>query len=452
MNRLPPQDLDAEKGVLGSIILDQRVCDDVALIIKPDDFYADANQKLYKHLLALHEDGKRIDTLLIVAKLKAAADLEAVGGVPYIGEVAQAVPYAANASHYAGIVRQKATMRSLIHASEDILRTAYDPTTDTTEAVSEAEQAIFAVHDRRTVDNATTAHDLIQRAFDRIDAIIDKTAGVGIKTGFVDLDRLTGGLHDSELIILACRPSMGKTALATNIAEHVTIEGKVPTLFISLEMAEIELGQRMLCSLALVDGEKLRSGFVSAEDKASLVKSSGPLSQAPLFIDDAPSKTVVEIAATARRHKRKHNLGLLIIDYLQLIQPDNAKDPRQEQVAKMARRLKGLARELKIPVLCLAQLNRQVEAGTDVMTPRLSHLRESGAIEQDADVVIFIHRPEVYKTEEEARDANVSGKAIIKIAKQRNGPTGEFTLAWFKRYTHFRDHSSAANEWTPPSW
>ncbi len=449
MDRLPPQDLDAEKGVLGSILLDPRVCDDVALLIRPDDFYADANRKLYGHLLALHEDGKRIDALLLTARLKEAADLEAIGGVAYIAEVAQSAPHAANASHYAGIVRQKATMRALIHAGNDILATAYNPTADTAEAVSEAEQSIFAVHDGRTTHTATTAHDLIQRAFDRIDAIMEGTAGVGIKTGFTDLDRLTGGLHDSELIILACRPSMGKTAMATNIAEHAAVELKVPVLFISLEMAEVELAQRMLCSMAEVDGERLRSGSVSAADRKSLVESSGPLSASPLFIDDAPSKTLVEIAATARRHKRKHNLGLLIIDYLQLIQPDNARDPRQEQVAKMARRLKGLARELKIPVLCLAQLNRQVEAGTEVQTPRLSHLRESGAIEQDADVVIFIHRPEAYLTQEDAREGNVEGKAIIKVAKQRNGPTGEITLAWFKKFTHFRNHSSRTDEWTP---
>ncbi len=439
LDRLPPQNLDAEKGVLGSLLLDPDMCDEIALILRADDFYADANQKLFKHLMALHDEGKRIDSTLLVERLKQAGDLEAVGGVAYLGEVAQSVPYAANATYYAQIVRDKATLRCLIHASTEILRNAHNSTVDPAELVSEAEQTIFAVHDARTTDQIVNIHDLMMEAFDRIDARIEGTEGRGIFTGFTDLDNLTGGLHDSEFVVLAARPSMGKTALATNIVEYVSMKSSVTTLFVSLEMARVELAQRMLCSQGKINANKFRSGFISAEDRGKLVEASAKLSQAPLFVDDSPSRTITEIAACARRLKRKENLGLLVIDYLQLIQPENPKDPRQEQVAKMARRLKGLARELKIPVLCLAQLNRQVEVGREGHRPRLSHLRESGAIEQDADVVMFIHREEMYCTMEEAQEKGIAGVADLFVAKQRNGPTGDIKLAWLSKYTRFED-------------
>lgn len=442
LDRLPPQNLEAERGVLGSLLLDADMCDEVALILRSDDFYADANQKLYAHLMAMHDEGKRIDITLLVERLRQAGDLEAIGGPAYLGEVAQSVPYAANAVYYAEIVREKATLRALIRASTDILRSAYEPTLETREMVSRAEEQIFAVHDQRSSDQVVNIHDLLLEAFDRIDARLEHGEGVGIPTGFNDLDTLTGGLHDSEFVVLAARPSMGKTALATNIAEYVTIDSNVPTLFVSLEMARLELAQRMLCSQGRIDAKKFRSGFISGEDRQTLVKASARLSMAPLFVDDTPSRTVTEIAATARRLKRKEKLGLVVIDYLQLIEPDNPRDPRQEQVAKMARRLKGLARELQIPVLCLAQLNRQAEAGREGHRPRLSHLRESGAIEQDADVVMFIHREEYYcNSREEAQESGVAGQGELIISKQRNGPTGIVKLAWFEKHTRFENLS-----------
>jgi replicative DNA helicase len=439
LDRLPPQNLDAEKGVLGSLLLDSQLCDDVAMVLKPDDFYADANRILYTHVLAMHEEGKRVDPLLLADRLRQQGDFEAVSGTAYIAEVTQSVPYAANAVYYAKIVRDKATLRSLIHASTEILRDAYDETSNPMEIVSQSEQKIFAVHDLRSTDQIINAHDLMMEAFERIDARLQGTEGVGIPTGFTDLDRLTGGLHDSELIILAARPSMGKTALATNIAEYVTIDAKVPTLFVSLEMARLELAQRLLCSQGRINANKFRSGFVSAEERKKLVDVSAKLSVAPLFIDDSPARTVTEIAACSRRLKRKHDLRLVIIDYLQLIHPDDPRDPRQEQVAKMARRLKGLARELKIPVVCLSQLNRQVEAGKESHRPKLSHLRESGAIEQDADVVMFIHREEAYCSREDAQAKNIAGMADVIVAKQRNGPTDDIKLAWFDKYTRFEN-------------
>ena len=442
LDRLPPQNLDAEKGVLGSLVLNAEMCDEVAPLIRADDFYADAHQKLFAHLMAMHDEGKRIDATLLIERLKQAGDLEAIGGVAYLAEVVQSVPYAANAIHYAGIVRDKATLRSLIHAGTEILRDAYDTTVEPNEIVSQAEQKIFAVHDQRTSDKVTTIRELLVEAFDRIDARLLGTEGVGIYTGFTDLDNLTGGLHDSEFVVLAARPSMGKTALATNIAEYVSIESNVPTLFVSLEMARLELAQRMLCSQGRIDASKFRKGLLSSQDRKELVEASAKLGKAPLFVDDSPSRSVTEIAACARRLKRKEGLGLVVIDYLQLIQPDDPRDPRQEQVAKMARRLKGLARELQLPVLCLAQLNRQADAGKEGHQPRLSHLRESGAIEQDADVVMFIHREEYYcNTKEDAQDAGVAGLGEVIVAKQRNGPTGRVKLTWIDKHTRFENLS-----------
>jgi len=464
LDRLPPQNLEAERGVLGSLLLDPELCDEVVLIVRPDDFYADANARLFSHLLALHEEGKRIDPVLLIERLRAAGELEAVGGPAYIAEVAQAVPYASNAVYYATIVRNKSTLRSLIHASTEILRDAYDQSAEPEQITSQAEQKIFAVHDERTNNQVTDLPSLMLEAFDLIDARLEGRAGIGVPTGYPDLDNLTGGLHESELVILAARPSMGKTALALNMAEHVAVESRVPVLFVSLEMAKLEVAQRLLCSAGRIDSSKFRSLILSSKDRGDLVKASNKLGDAPLFIDDTPSRTMTEIAACARRLKRSKDLGLVVIDYLQLLQPDNAKDPRQEQVARIARRLKGLARELKIPVLCLAQLNRQADPGPSTFRrakpdagddgegaksrnwPRLSQLRESGAIEQDADVVMFIHREEVFLSREEAREKNLAGRADLIVAKQRNGARGNIKLHWREQNMRFESLSSREDE------
>jgi len=443
LERRPPQSLEAERGVIGSLLLDPMLFDDVLLAVAADDFFLDAHQKLFAHMAAMHNAGIRLDVTLLVERLKASGDLEAVGGMAYLAEVAGSVAVAAHAVHYAQIVRDRATLRSLIHASTEILRDAYDPTLEPGELVSQAEQKIFAVHDQRSQNQLASIHDVLMETFDLIDHRMEHGGATGVPTGFNDLDSLTGGLHDSELTILAARPSMGKTAFATNIAENVAIESGVPVMFVSLEMARHELAQRMLASQGRIDGSKFRSGMMSKEDRAKLVAASARLSKAPLFVDDSPTRSMSEIAACARRVKRRHGLGLLVIDYLQLILPDNPNDPRQEQVAKIARRLKSLARELKVPVLCLAQLNRQVEAGTgrEAHRPRLSHLRESGAIEQDADVVMFVHREEYYHTREEAERNGISGQGDIFVAKQRNGPTGDVKLIWLHRFTRFENRA-----------
>jgi replicative DNA helicase len=435
-----PQSIEAEKSVLGSILLLPEVFDEVALIIRARDFYSDANRTIYEHLLAMHDAGKSIDPMLLVESLRRAEVYEAVGGAAFLLEVGNTVPTAAHAEYYARIVAEKAVLRSLIHAGTDIVHDAYDPGLDTREALSRAEEKIFGILESRGSGDLSTINEVLHESLERIDARLDNIhAFGGIETGFEDFDQLTGGLQKSELIILAARPSMGKTALAMNITEHVAVQVRVPVLFVSLEMSALELGDRLLCSVAEVNGHRLRNGTITAEERRKLVRTAGEISEAPLFIDDSPSRTMTEIAANARRLKRRESLGLIVIDYLQLIEPDNSRDPRQEQVAKIARRLKGLARELEVPVLCLAQLNRQVEASRD-NKPQLSHLRESGAIEQDADVVMFVHREEYYQSNEEDRE-RVRGEADLLVRKQRNGPTGDVKLAWIHDFTRFRNFS-----------
>jgi replicative DNA helicase len=436
MSRERPANVDAEKAVLGSILLKPDVCDDVALVVRPDDFHDESHQILYRHLVDLHDGGKRIDATIVLERLRTKGDLDRIGGAPAIADMLETVPHAAHATHYAQIVRDKSMLRSLIDASTDILRDAYDSADEPRELLARAESRIFEILEHRSSAEAKPIDEVLEDVMVRMDARMKHEHALGgVETGFTQLDTLCGGLHNSELIILAARPSMGKTALAMNIAEHVAISARQPVLFVSLEMACLELADRLLCSAAQVNGHRLRNGTISQEDRRRLVQKSAEISSAPLFIDDTPGRTLTEIAAVARRLKRRQGLALVVIDYLQLIEPDNPRDPRQEQVARIARRLKMMSRELDIPVLCLAQLNRQAEQSRD-NKPRLNHLRESGAIEQDADVVMFVHREEYYQTNDEDKE-RVKGQAEIIVAKQRNGPTDDIKLLWQQDYTRF---------------
>jgi replicative DNA helicase len=439
LQRQPPYDLDAETGVLGSILILPEVCDELASL-RPDDFYDEANQRIYQHLREMYDNGHKIDITLLVSRLKTAGDYERVGGAGYLARLSSSVPNAAHAIYYGGIVSEKAIYRKLIAASTEILRDAYDQAAESRELCAQAEQKVFAIMDGRSSQSVSSISDVLHAAMDRMEARMrDEHVDGGCETGLTDFDTMTGGLHNGELIILAARPSMGKTALAMNIGEFAAIELRTPVLFISLEMSGIELADRMLCSLARVNGHRLRNGTISSDDRDRLISKANEISLAPMFVDDSPSRTVSEIAAAARRIKRREgSLGLIIIDYLQLIEPDNSRDPRQEQVAKIARRLKGMARELEVPLLCLSQLNRQAEDGKD-HRPRLSHLRESGAIEQDADVVMFVHREEYYHRGDER--AQYAGQAEIIIAKQRNGPVGDVRLVWEADFTRFSNRA-----------
>ena len=391
--------------------------------------------------MEMHGAGKKIDPLLLRESLIGSNEFDTVGGPGRLAEIFTSVPNAAHVSYYANIVRSKSTARNLITTCSDLLADAYRPDSDPDEMLNDAEQKVFSIRESRQSNNLAPIDEILADAMDRLDARVRGEGQEGtVETGFTDLDRMTGGLHASELVILAARPSMGKTAFAMNIAENVVMKSRKPALFVSLEMASIELIERMLCSVAKVNGHRLRNGTLATEDRKRLVKVAGELSTVPLFIDDSPTRNVSEIAGAARRIKRRENgLGLIVVDYLQLIQPDSANDPRQEQVAKIARRLKGLARELKAPILCLSQLNRQAEDSRD-HRPKLSHLRESGAIEQDADVVMFVHRESYFQKGQPEEEDN-QNDALIIIEKQRNGPTGDVELHWERDFTRFSNRA-----------
>lgn len=441
LDRPLPNSLEAERGVIGAILLNPSVCDEVATLLRPDDFYSSANRRIYRQLLDMNSAASGIDLTLLLERLRESGELAEIGGEAYLAELMNSVQVALHAKHYANIVREKAVRRDIIETASSVLESVYEPEHTSRDLLNFAEEKIFAVGDARNTNRVQSMEDIIMETL----KIIDSRSGSGMEgvaTGFFDLDRMLGGFHKSELIILAARPSMGKTALAVNMAEHVAVDEKQPVLFFSLEMNTNELAQRLICSRGRIRGERIRGNFLSEREQKSLVRVASELSAAPFYLDDSPSRTVTEIGAVARRLKRQHGLGLIVIDYLGLIEPDNAMDPRQEQVAKIARRLKGLARELDVPVLCLAQLNRQTEQSKD-NRPRLSHLRESGAIEQDADVVIFIHRDDYYLSTDASEDKKTGNSAVAIVAKQRNGPVGDVNLMWFSEYTRF---TSAAKD------
>jgi replicative DNA helicase len=441
LDRQPPRSIEAERAVIGSLLLLPEACDEVALIVRPEDFYDGAHRSIFTHMLALHEGGRQIDPTLLSQLLRDAGQYESVGGAAFLLELSQEVATAAHAEHYARIVRDKAVLRALIHASTDIIQESYETGVIARDMLARAEERVFRILDTKGDTQVRSIRDVLHESLARIDARMQRDhAYGGLETGFIDFDELTGGLHDSELVILAARPSMGKTALAINIAEHIAVDEHGPgkaVLVVSLEMSALELGDRLLCSRARVNSHRLRNGQLSAEESRRLIQTAADVSRGQLFIDDSPSRNMTEIAATARRLKRQNELALVVVDYLQLIEPDNPRDPRQEQVARISRRMKGLARELRVPILCLAQLNRQVEASRE-SRPQLSHLRESGAIEQDADVVAFVHREEFYQNNEEDRE-RLKGQADLLIRKQRNGPIGDIKLTWLHEFTRFEN-------------
>lgn len=430
----PLVNLEAERSVIGAILLDPDKIDEVADIVRPDDFYDERNKRLYRNLLDMRALGHSVDLTLLVERLRRNNELEACGSEAYLAELMTSVQVAAHVQHYAQIVKDRSDRRALRRAGEEIAIDAASLNVSTKDAISRGEANILAINDKRASKGAESMRNVIFEAFQLVD---ERSKGKrdGLPTGFDELDAMIGGLRASELTIIAARPSMGKTAFATNIADFVAVEQKKTVLFFSLEMAKTELALRMICARGRVKASNLR-GALSPKDAQKFTEAGAKLGEAPLYIDDSPSRTVSEIGAIARRLKKKESLDLVMIDYLGLIEPDNPRDQRQEQVAKISRRLKGLARELEIPVVCLSQLNRMTEAARD-NRPRLSHLRESGAIEQDADVVMFVHREEYYYTAKEAEEKNLQGLAEIIVAKDRNGPVGSVNLSWNNKYTLF---------------
>ena len=438
--RLPPQNLDAERGVLGSILLLNEAIDEIGESLRAEHFYSDAHQKIFAAIIRLYEEGVRgIDAITLAEELIRHNEFEIAGGAAYLHEILEAVPHAAHVRYYAKIVREKWMLRTLIYNCTEILAESYSLTEDVEELLQTAEKRIFSIMEQQTSTGNIAISDILIETFNRLDERMQTVGDVtGVTTGFTDLDQQTTGLQATELIILAARPSMGKTAFVCNVAEAVARKSGKGVLLFSLEQSNLELAERFLAITARINGHDLRSGNLTDAQRDLLYQASDELSRLPLFIDDKPGRTMTQVSAIARRLHRKNPLGVIIIDYLQLIEPDEKGIPREQQIAQISRRLKFLAKELRVPVIALAQLNRGVELRED-KRPRLADLRESGSIEQDADMVMFLHRPDAYDPEDRP------GEAEIVVAKHRSGPTGIVRLTWRKEYMRFENYSPMAD-------
>jgi len=436
-DRLPPQNLEAEQSLLGSMLISTEAIASVLDIVATDDFYREAHRHTYAAILRLYAHGEPADPITVAEELTKMGMLEAAGGKPYIHTLISAVPTAANAKYYAKIVARNATLRSLIRAATEIAAIGYEAPEEIEKAIDQAEALIFGVANKRISERFVGIKDLLAEAFENIERLYEHRAHVtGLATGFDNLDSLTSGLHSSDLIVVAARPSMGKTALALNMAQNAGLAGR-PVAIFSLEMSRQQLAQRMMCAEARVDAQALRTGTLKEEDWPRLSSAVGKLADAPIYIDDSADITVMEIRAKARRLMAREKLGLIIVDYLQLMQGHGRSENRQQEISEISRALKILARELSVPVMAISQLSRAVEARTD-KRPLLSDLRESGAIEQDADLVMFIYRDDYYN-----RDSDDKGIAEIILAKHRNGPTGVVRLAFLEHYTKFANLAKA---------
>lgn len=431
--RLPPHNREAERGVLGSMLRDNECIPEVVQICKAEHFYVFAHQKIFEAIAALMERGVPADPVTLANYLKETGLIEDAGGYGYIVELWEAAPSAGNTKYYADIIRQQALIRHLIHACDDLASDAFDQSRPAQELLDNAERRILEIAEMGVTGDTKTLEEAIKEAYTRLDARKKKgnQEYSGIPTGYIELDTLTAGFQESELIVIAARPSVGKTAFALNILRHMTVDEGIPALFVSLEQSRIEIAERLLCNQARIKSDRLRKGHLGLDEQDKLHTGADALCHAKLFIDDTPGQNMLRIAANARRLKLRHKIKIVVIDYLQLIDPDlKGRESRQEQVAAISRRLKFLARELKIPVIALAQVNRSSEDRTD-HRPRLSDLRESGAIEQDADTVIMLHRPEYHEP------GQYEGVLEVIVGKQRNGPTGKVELMFEKEYMRF---------------
>ena len=433
---VPPSNVEAENSVLGCIMLVNDTLDQVLGIISQDQFYDDRNRRIYTAIMEMYERGDRgIDAVTLANELEKRGQLEEAGGVSKILEIMESVPHAAHAEYYAGIVREKWLQRQLIYTCTEILKETYHSRDDIEDILSRAEQQIFHLAEQRESLSKADMRSILLETWDKINSRQDQDGTVsGLASGFIGLDELMSGYQPSELIILAARPSMGKTAFVCNSTLAIAGVSDAGVLLFSLEQSKTELAERLLCIHSKVDGHKVRQGNLEPMDHQALLEGSSELSNYPIFIDDQPGRTMTQIAAVSRRMKSQHGIGIVIIDYLQLIEAEDKNQPREQQISSITRRLKFLAKDLDIPVIALAQLNRGVEQRED-KRPRLADLRESGAIEQDADVVMFLHRPEVYDPEDRP------GEAFVIVAKNRSGPVGDAHLTWIKQQLRFADYS-----------
>jgi len=434
LEKLPPQNLDAEMAVLGSMLLDEEAISVAIEAVERESFYKDHHKKIFEAITDLFNANKPVDLITLTNELKRKEILDEVGGASYLAALANAVPTAANISHYVSIVREKSILRHLIASGTKIVTMSYEQDGNINEIVDQAEQLIFDISNRRVSGTYIPVKEIIKQSMETIDRLYQKKQHVtGIPTGFIEFDTKTAGLQPSDLIIIAGRPSMGKSALALCMAEYASVIEKIPTAVFSLEMSKEQLVQRLLCSHAKIDAHKVRTGFLSPSDWPKLTAAAGKLSEAPLYIDDSPGISVMELRAKARRLKAHHDIKLIILDYMQLMRGAAGVESRQQEISDISRSLKALARELNVPLIAISQLSRAVESRND-HRPQLSDLRESGAIEQDADVVVLIMREEYYNPTPDNQ-----GIAEIMIAKQRNGPVGSVKLAFLKEYTRFEN-------------
>ena len=434
-SQIPPQNLDAEQSVLGGILLENSALARALELISAADFYKEAHRCIFDRMLDLYERNAPIDLVTLTDEIAKHDELEKVGGASYVAEMVAQVPTAANIRHYCNIVREKSTIRSLISSATEIVTRAFENAGDSDELVDEAERKIFEISEKRIKQSFVATKEIVHGSIDMVEQLYNRKEMItGIPSGFTDLDEKTAGFQPGDLIIIAGRPSMGKTAFALNIAQHVAIDNKEPVGIFSLEMSKEQLVLRMLCSEARVDAQNVRTGYVAKTDWPKLTAAAGRIHEAPMFIDDSPANSVLEMRAKARRLKMEHGLSMIVVDYLQLMKGRVGAERREQEISEISRSLKALARELRVPVLALSQLNRAVEARKPPI-PMLADLRESGAIEQDADVILFLYRSEVYDKEDE----ELKGKADLIIGKQRNGPIGTVKLTFLDKYTRFED-------------
>jgi replicative DNA helicase len=439
LERVPPQNVDAEMSVLGAMLIDPSAVPAAIEKLRFYHFYSEAHQEIYKLFTELFEQNIPLDLLTVSERLQKKGLIEKVGGSSYLAHLSTFVPTSAHVEHYAKIVKDKALLRSLIATSTQIVQESFDQRADVDLLIDRAERLIFELHEEKIEGQVTAIKGIIRSSIETIERLYqNKTLVTGLPTGYFKLDEMTSGFQPNDLIIVAGRPSMGKSAFVTCICENAALLSKKPLAFFSLEMSKEQLAQRMLCSIARINAKDVQRGFLSKEKWTPLVNAAAKLSEAPIFIDDTPNSTVLEIRAKARRLKSQHDIQLVVVDYLQLIPGSGRSENRQQEISDISRSLKALARELKVPVIAISQLNRQVDSRQG-NRPQLSDLRESGAIEQDADLVLFLYREEYYTRENTAdEDRN---KAEVIVAKQRNGPTGTVGLRFFHEFARFDNPS-----------
>jgi replicative DNA helicase len=434
-DRLPPQNIEAEQSVIGSVLLENEAIGTVIEHLTSGDFYKDSHKKIFNAMLELYEKSEPIDLITLTELLNRKEQLEAVGGASYLSAIVSMVPTSANAKYHAKIVKEKSILRSLITTSTEIVTECYDTEQDVHELLDKAEAKIFGISETAVRQTYVHVKHVVKDTIELVDKLFDKKEHItGLATGFTDLDEATTGFHPGDLIVIGARPGMGKTAFCLNIIAHAAIEDNVPVAVFSLEMTKEQLVLRMLCGEAEVDSKAVRSGYHSKEDYRKLVNAAGRLSEAPIYIDDS-FNTILDIRAKARRLKAEHGLGAIIIDYLQLMGSSGSNVAREQVISEISRSLKALAKDLSVPIIVISQLNRSCEQRGDKKNPIIADLRESGAIEQDADIILFLYRDEYYKKHESQK----KGIAELDIAKQRNGPTKVIDLAFIETYTKFKD-------------